>query len=55
MAINTDVPAEMLEVIQAIIFLFFAATHFLSKYRQKMVVKKAKLEIVQDGEVADNA
>jgi simple sugar transport system permease protein len=45
MTINTDVPAEILDVIQAVIFLFFAAAHFLSKYRQKMVVKKAKLEI----------
>jgi simple sugar transport system permease protein len=45
MALSTDVPQEMLEVIQAIIFLFFAATHFLSGYRQKMVVRKAKREI----------
>lgn len=42
MSIYTDVPAEMLEVIQAVIFLFFAAENFLVKYRQKMVVKQAK-------------
>ena len=47
MSIYTDVPAEMLEVIQAVIFLFFAAEKFLSKYRQKMVVKRAKLGINQ--------
>ena len=47
MSIYTDVPAEMLEVIQAVIFLFFAADNFLSKYRQKMVVKRTKLEIGQ--------
>jgi simple sugar transport system permease protein len=52
MSVNADVPAEMLEVIQAIIFLFFAATHFLSKYRQKMVVKKAKTEIEVASEAA---
>lgn len=47
MSIYTDVPAEMMEVIQAVIFLFFAATNFLSKYRQRMVVKKAKQELMQ--------
>lgn len=47
MSIYTDVPAEMLEVIQAVIFLFFAAENFLSKYRQKMVVRKARQEIGQ--------
>jgi len=45
MSIYTTVPAEMLEVIQAVIFLFFAAEHFLAKYRQKMVVKKARAEM----------
>jgi len=40
MSIYTDVPAEMLEVIQAVIFLFFAADKFLAKYRQRLVVKQ---------------
>ncbi|MCL2342642.1 MAG: ABC transporter permease [Firmicutes bacterium] len=44
MASNTDVPAEMLDVIQAVILLFFGAEHFLAKYRQRMVVKQAKRE-----------
>ena len=47
MAINTDMPFEMLEIIQAAIFLFFAAENLLAKTRQKMVVKKAKREIDQ--------
>jgi len=45
MAIHTDMPFEMLEIIQAVIFLFFAAENFLSGFRQKMVVKKAKQEM----------
>ena len=48
MSIYTTVPAEMLEVIQAVIFLFFAAEHFLAKYRQRMVVKKARAEMDMD-------
>ena len=43
----TDVPAEMLSIIQAVIFLFFAAEQFLSKYRQKLVVKGAKEELAE--------
>ena len=45
MAIQTDMPFEMLEIIQAVIFLFFAAENFLAGFRQKMVVKKAKREM----------
>ena len=45
MQLNTDVPAEMLSIIQAVIFLFFAAEQFLSKYRHKLVVRDAKDEI----------
>ncbi|MEG0541202.1 MAG: ABC transporter permease [Angelakisella sp.] len=47
MQLNTDVPAEMLSIIQAVIFLFFAAEQFLSKYRHKLVVKDAKDEIAE--------
>ena len=47
MSIYTDVPAEMLEVIQAVIFLFFAAENFLAKQRQKMVVRQARRELGQ--------
>lgn len=48
MAIYAGVPAEMIDIIQAVIFLFFAAEQFLAKYRQKLVVKDAKTEMVQN-------
>ena len=38
----------MIDIIQAVIFLFFAAEQFLAKYRQKLVVKDAKTEMVQN-------
>ena len=47
MAIYAGVPAEMIDIIQAVIFLFFAAEQFLSRYRQKLVVKDAREEIIQ--------
>lgn len=51
MQINSDVPAEMLSIIQAVIFLFFAAEQFLAKYRHKLVVRGTKEEIaVKAGE-----
>ncbi|MPN21154.1 hypothetical protein SDC9_168533 [bioreactor metagenome] len=45
MSIYAGVPSEMIDIIQAIIFLFFAAEQFLSKYHQRLVVKEAKEEI----------
>ena len=45
MTIHADVPFEMMDIIQAVIFLFFAVEKFLAGYRQKMVVKKAKREL----------
>ena len=47
MAIYAGVPAEMIDIIQAVIFLFFAAEQFLARYRQKLVVKDAKEEIIK--------
>ena len=43
--------------IQAIIFLFFAADQFLSKYRQKLVVKSAEEELreKQVGAIAEGS
>ena len=41
------VPSEMLDIIQAVIFLFFAAEQFLAGYRQKIVVKGAKEELAR--------
>lgn len=45
MATYSDVPSEMIDIIQAAIFLFFAAEQFLAKYRQKIVVKNTRLEM----------
>ena len=45
MATYSDVPSEMIDIIQASIFLFFAAEQFLAKYRQKIVVKNTRLEM----------
>ncbi len=41
------VPSELFDIIQSVIFLFFAADQFLAKYRQKIVVKGAKEELEQ--------
>ena len=45
MAIYAGVPAEMIDIIQAVIFLFFAAEQFLAGTRQKLVVKEAQAEL----------
>lgn len=45
MAIYAGVPAEMIDIIQAVIFLFFAAEQFLAGTRQKLVVKEAQAEM----------
>lgn len=45
MATYCDIPAEMISIIQAVIFLFFAAEHFLAKTRQKIVVKNTLHEL----------
>lgn len=47
MATYAKVPAQLISIIQAVIFLFFAAEQFLSKYRQKLVVKSAEEEIAR--------
>ena len=45
MAINSDVPFEMIDIIQAAIFLFFAAEQFLAKYRQRIVVRNTQRDL----------
>ena len=45
MATYSDVPSEMIDIIQAAIFLFFAAEQFLAKYRQRIVVRNAQREL----------
>lgn len=53
MATYCDVPSEMADIIQAVVFLFFAAEQFLSKYRQKLVVAGAKEELEQGKAAAE--
>ena len=45
MATYSDVPSEMIDIIQAAIFLFFAAEQFLAKYRQGIVVRNAQRDL----------
>lgn len=45
MSTYCDVPSEMIDIIQAVIFLFFAAEQFLAKYRQRLVVKSTLEEV----------
>jgi simple sugar transport system permease protein len=49
MSTKTHVASEMIDIIQAAIFLFFAAEQFLSGYRQKLVVKTAREELLKQG------
>ncbi len=49
MSTKTHVASEMIDIIQAAIFLFFAAEQFLSGYRQKIVVKTAREELLMQG------
>lgn len=45
MATRSDVPTEMIAIIQASIFLFFAAEQFLAGLRQRVVVKNTQDEL----------
>ena len=47
MSTYCDVPVEMIDIIQAAIFLFFAAEQFLSGYRQKLVVKTPQEDLMK--------
>ncbi|MCR4656877.1 MAG: ABC transporter permease [Lachnospiraceae bacterium] len=54
MATYANVPTQLIAIVQGVIFLFFAAEQFLSKYRQKLVVKTvaettAKAVLAQEG------
>lgn len=46
MATSCDISANMIDIIQAVIFLFFAAEQFLAGYRQKLVVRGAREELL---------
>jgi ABC-type uncharacterized transport system permease subunit len=45
MSTYANVPSQLIDIIQAVIFLFFAAEQFLSHYRQRLVVKSAEEEL----------
>ena len=48
-----SVPSEMIDIIQAAIFLFFAAEQFLSGYRQKIVVKNARADLAKAAQITE--
>ena len=50
MSTYCNVPSEMIDIIQAAIFLFFAAEQFLSRYRQKLVVKNTRADLLKSAE-----
>ena len=52
MSTYSGVPAQLIDIIQAVIFLFFAAEQFLSGYRQKLVVKSAQEELQRQAQQA---
>lgn len=45
MATYSGVPSQLIDIIQAVVFVFFAAEQFLSGYRQKLVVRATKQEL----------
>ena len=45
MSTNANVPSQLIDIIQAVIFIFVAAQQFLAGYRQKLVVKSAQEEL----------
>ncbi|MDF2672116.1 MAG: transporter permease [Clostridiales bacterium] len=49
MARMTDVPSEVVSIIQAIMIILVAAESFLSTWRHRIIVKKAKEEITVKG------
>ena len=52
MSTYSGVPAQLIDIIQAVIFLFFAAEQFLSGYRQKLVVKSTQEELQRQAQQA---
>ena len=47
MSTYCGVPSQLIDILQAVIFVFFAAEQFLSKYRQKLVVRRTQEELRQ--------
>ena len=56
MSTYSGVPSQLIDIIQAVIFLFFAAEQFLSGYRQKLVIKSTQEELkLKEAEAAGAA
>ena len=53
MATYAKVPAQLIDIVQGVIFLFFAAEQFLSGYKQKLVVQTAQEEIARQNMVKE--
>ncbi len=53
MATYAKVPAQLIDIVQGVIFLFFAAEQFLSGYKQKLVVQTAQEEIARNNMVKE--
>lgn len=47
MSTYCGVPSQLIDILQAVIFVFFAAEQFLSRYRQKLVVRSTQEELRQ--------
>ena len=45
MSTYCGVPSQLIDILQAVIFVFFAAKQFLAGYRQRLVVKGAQEEL----------
>lgn len=53
MSTYSGVPAQLIDILQAVIFLFFAAKQFLARYRQKLVVKSTEEELKLQASAAE--
>lgn len=53
MSTYCGVPSQLIDILQAVIFVFFAAEQFLSGYRQKLVVKSTQEELKKAAAAAD--
>lgn len=53
MSTYSGVPSQLIDIIQAVIFLFFAAEQFLSGYRQKLVVRTAREDLTREQQKAE--
>ena len=55
MSTYCGVPSQLIDILQAVIFVFFAAKQFLAGYRQRLVVKGAQEELAAQKAAAETA